>query len=74
MPGLPVIYATGNPECLPVLGPRERIVAKPFAALNLINAVCELAALVGMCLPSLMVPGSGASTIACRTHRLSAEC
>jgi hypothetical protein len=63
LPGLPTIYATGNPECLPVLGSRERIVAKPFVALNLIKAVSELAALAGICLPNLVLPGSSTSAI-----------
>jgi CheY-like chemotaxis protein len=41
LPGLPVIYVTGNPECLADLGPRERIVAKPFADTELILSVRE---------------------------------
>jgi two-component system, OmpR family, response regulator len=43
-PGLPVIYATGNPECLAgqMLGMRERIVVKPFSFDELVGAVHDL--------------------------------
>ncbi|WP_218128107.1 response regulator [Belnapia rosea] len=43
-PGLPVVYATGNPECLAgqMLGMRERIVVKPFSFDELVGAVHDL--------------------------------
>lgn len=43
LPGLRVVYATGNPECLAGRGcrPTDRILAKPFTAAELIEAVGE---------------------------------
>ncbi|MBL6455804.1 response regulator [Belnapia sp. T6] len=48
-PGLPVVYATGNPECLAgqLLGVRERVVVKPFTSDELVEAVHDLGQPVG---------------------------
>jgi DNA-binding response OmpR family regulator len=41
LPGLPVAYVTGNPECFEdrPLGVRERLVPKPFASADLVAAL-----------------------------------
>jgi DNA-binding response OmpR family regulator len=64
LPGLGVVYATGNPECLAdrLLGPRERIVAKPFAAVVLLAAVEGLGVLDPL-RRQVRVTGAG-----CRAH------
>ncbi|MGG5890557.1 response regulator [Falsiroseomonas sp. HC035] len=43
-PGLPVVYATGNPECLvgQPLSSRDCVVAKPFTPHELVAAVREV--------------------------------
>jgi CheY-like chemotaxis protein len=50
LPGLPVVYATGNPECLvsQTLSVRDCVLAKPFKPDELVAAVLEVA------LPSLI--------------------
>jgi CheY-like chemotaxis protein len=53
LPGLPVIYVTGNPECLKDLGPRACIMAKPFAVADLISAIGELRPPADVALPEL---------------------
>jgi two-component system, OmpR family, response regulator len=44
LPGLPTIYATGNPDCFEdhPLRPWERLVPKPFSASDLVATVREL--------------------------------
>jgi two-component system, OmpR family, response regulator len=44
LPGLPVAYVTGNPECFEdrPLAASERLVAKPFASADLVAALREL--------------------------------
>ncbi len=44
LPELPIVYATGNPECLAghLLGARERVVVKPFTSDELVAAVHEV--------------------------------
>ena len=51
LPGLGVVHATGNPECLTdrLLGPRERILAKPFSAADLLAVVHGLGVLDPLC-------------------------
>jgi DNA-binding response OmpR family regulator len=46
VPGLPVVYATGNPECLAAhdLGARDQVLAKPFASAALIAAAHDATA------------------------------
>jgi two-component system OmpR family response regulator len=65
LPGLGVVHATGNPDCLAdrLLGPRERIVAKPFAAADLLAAVTELGVLDPHCRQAGM---TGAGYPACQ--------
>ncbi len=45
LPDLPVVYVTGNPECVTErpLSRLERVVAKPFVPAHLIAAIHELA-------------------------------
>ncbi|MGK7871119.1 hypothetical protein ACFHPP_28020, partial [Falsiroseomonas sp. E2-1-a20] len=44
LPGLPVVYATGNPESLVgrPLSARDCVVAKPFTSYELVAAVREV--------------------------------
>jgi CheY-like chemotaxis protein len=44
LPGLPTVYATGNPDCFEddILHHWERLVPKPFAAADLVAALREL--------------------------------
>jgi CheY-like chemotaxis protein len=63
LPGLPVIYATGNPECLKNTGRGERVLAKPFAVADLISAIDELSARVGAHYPGPL-SGSSAQPVA----------
>jgi CheY-like chemotaxis protein len=58
LPGLPIIYATGNPECLKHIGPRERVVAKPFAVADLILAIAETGAGADVSHPGPSLDGS----------------
>jgi CheY-like chemotaxis protein len=51
LPGLPVIYVTGNPECLNDVRPQARVLAKPFAMADLILAIDELGAPVALRVP-----------------------
>jgi CheY-like chemotaxis protein len=46
LPGLPVLFVTGNPECFNdrAWEPRERLLAKPFLLNDLIEAACALVA------------------------------
>src|SRR5690349_2125269 len=46
LPGLPILFITGNPECLDdrAFGPGERLLAKPFSSDDLLRAVHALAA------------------------------
>jgi CheY-like chemotaxis protein len=57
LPGLPVAYVTGNPECFEdrPLGPRERLVPKPFASADLV------AALRGLHPAAAFLPGTPAT-------------
>jgi CheY-like chemotaxis protein len=58
LPGLPVIYATGNPECLKDTGRGERVLAKPFAVADLISAIDELGARAGVRQPGYSLDGN----------------
>jgi CheY-like chemotaxis protein len=44
LPGLAVLFVTGNPECFEAraFGPREPLLAKPFLPDGLTDAVCAL--------------------------------
>jgi DNA-binding response OmpR family regulator len=52
LPDLHVIYMTGNPECLTVLGRRERLIAKPFKAADLIAVLDAFGAQAGLPRPA----------------------
>jgi CheY-like chemotaxis protein len=63
LPGLPVIYATGNPECLSDVRPQARVLAKPFAAADLILAIDELRAPAALPLPELPSVGDAGTVV-----------
>ena len=67
LPGLPVLNVTANPEQFEghPLGPRQRVLAKPFAAAELVAAVRELVA-PGRTLPAAPARGPGALSSARR--------
>ena len=68
LPGLPVTYVTGNPECFEdrPLAVSERLVAKPFASADLVAALRELRS------PAAGLPEGAPSARAWREFALAA--
>jgi len=61
LPQLPVIYVTGNPECLASVGAHAqgRVLAKPFAGTDLVAAVQDAGeAALGQLAPVLLTAGT----------------